>query len=227
LKIPFEAWFEPALKFIEVLEEHNLNYALYGAAAISLLTNPLSTKDIDILIHPFPNEQQAFNIISDAKKRMKVRKYALEYDAIEGNRIILIVETNKGPLGIDAWEKLLRRDPSHVINKILEIKIDNKTIKVLKPEALLATKLCELTPEPLDREKIERILKHTKKINIDEVVDVIYTLAHEWTAILNIRSWFPQKRPKKIKEILEKIINKLPPRQRNEALRKLRENEEK
>ena len=220
MKISFDNWIDPALKIVNILEESNLNYAFFGAVAISILSKPLATKDVDILIHPFPKEDTAFHIIDSIRNVLNVKKASLELDAVEGNRIILIIETKEGPLGIDMWEKILRRDAKTIIEEIEIIEYKGKQVRILSPEALLAAKICELTPEPLDKEKIESLIEHRKEINYDKTVDIIYRLGHEWTALLNITMWYPTKKPRFAKIILEKIIQKMPPKMRKEAIEK-------
>ena len=222
LKISFNTWLKYALTILDILDELNIDYALFGAVAFSLLVKPLSTKDIDILVYPFPNEIKALSILNQICAKVKCIKSSIEIDALEGNRIIIGIDTEEGPLSIELWEKILRRDPMKILTEKIEITYKKKQIKILKPEALLATKICDLTPEPLDKDKIEGLIrKMRKQINLDEVINIILRLNHEVTAVINLIEWYPRKLPQYAKYIIKKLLPYLSTHIKNEILKRL------
>jgi len=207
---------------LDILEKLNIDYALFGATAFSLLVTPLSTKDVDILVYPFPKKIDAFFISDEICSKLRCIKSSIEIDALEGNRIIIGIDTEEGPLSIELWERILRRNPERIFAKRIEIMRGGRKIKILKPEALLATKICDLTPEPLDRDKIEGLIKKLQKqINLDEVVNVILELNHEVTAVVNLIEWYPSRLPHYARYIIEKLLPYLSIHVRDEVLRKL------
>ena len=207
MKVPFNTWFNYFLKIVDILDTYKINYALFGAAAISIISRPISTKDIDILVYPFPTNKQVLEILDKICLEIKCIKRFIEIDAIEGKRAIIIADTEKGPLGIEMWEKILRREPEKFFKRSIKIPYQNKKIRILKPEDLLATKLCELSPEPLDREKIETLINNSKyEINLDEVIKVIIDLNYETVAIWNILDWYPKKLPEYAKTVIRKLL---------------------
>ena len=168
MKVSPQYWMSLLLKVVNWLREKSFEYVIFGSACFSLLVRPVSTKDIDILIRPFPSVDDASRITMELCNVLNgVRAFPL-FDALEGHRIIVEVETLDGLVGIELWSRILREKKSVIfIDKSIEILYDGNNIRILPPEIFLATKLCELTPEPVDREKIDELLNvYGEKLDI-------------------------------------------------------------
>ncbi|MEX0568226.1 MAG: hypothetical protein Q6363_003585 [Candidatus Njordarchaeota archaeon] len=207
MKISPPYWMSIMLRATEWLEDKNISYTIFGSACFSLLVRPISTKDIDILIRPFPEIEESSKFAIELRSLLGgVRAFPL-FDALEGDRIIVEVETPDGLVGIELWSHILREKKSVIfIDKSIEVQYHGSTLRILPPELFLATKLCELTPEPADKEKIDELLHvYGEKIDIEYVIWAIKILNCSSLARGNIDLWYEEKKPKILMEILGQI----------------------
>ena len=65
MKIHYEIWFKNLLRVIDYLTTNGMKYCLFGSACYSFLVKPVATKDIDILIYPFPSSTDLFHVTTE------------------------------------------------------------------------------------------------------------------------------------------------------------------
>ncbi len=200
-------WMSIMIKVTEWLTDKDISYTIFGSACFSLLVRPVYTKDIDILIRPFPEIEESSKFAIELRNILGgIRAFPL-FDALEGDRIIVEVGTPDGLVGVELWSHILREKKSIIfIDKSIEVSHQGKTLRVLPPELYLATKLCELTPEPIDKERIDELLHvYEDKMDIEYVIWAIKILNCPSLAKGNINLWYGEKKPKILIEILSHI----------------------
>jgi len=207
MRIPPKYWMSLLLKTVNWLQNKGFEYVIFGSACFSLLVRPVATKDIDILIRPFPSVNDASRITMELRNFLNgIRAFPL-FDAVEGDRIIVEVETPRGLVGVELWSYILREKETVIfIDKSIEVEYCGKKLRVLPPEIFLATKLCEITPEPADKEKIDELLEANKeKLSIESIIWAMRVLKCSGLAESNIDIWYGKNRPKLLQKVLEKL----------------------
>lgn len=224
MKTPYSEWFRIFRKIILILDRLNIGYMVFGAAAYVLWVEPVSTKDIDILLHPFPTEEEQELLIESICESINCIQKIKSIDAWEGNRLIINARVGGSVVGIEFWEKILRSEVCRVFERRVTKTVNSLKIHVIALEDLLASKICDLTPEPLDRDKIDKILaKWGGSISVDKVTRAIIEFHQEATAVYNILNWYPNKIPRPLKQIIKGLIRLLSVPIRNEVIKILEE----
>jgi len=197
---------------------------VFGAAAYVTWVEPIATKDIDILLYPFPSDKMQDEITDNLCNELNCIQKTKSIDAWEGNRLIIKFSLEESVVSIEFWEKILRRDPINIFNRRVLRSINSLKAYFISLEDFIASKLCELTPEPLDKYKIEKIFaKWGDKINLNKVITAIIELNHETTAVFNILNWYPSKLPRHLKKIIVGLLGSLSTPIRNDVVKLLEE----
>ena len=207
MRVSYDKWLQVLRVVIKIINKMPINYVLFGAAAYASWVEPIMTKDIDILLIPFPPEEKQREIISRICNELRCVSRVISMDALKGNRLIMQVDYEDEIIGIEMWAKILRRDASILFSRAVKRQLNDIEVRVLSLEDFLATKICDLTPEPRDIEIIEKTLRKFKDtIDIDKIAEAIIDLHHEATAIFNILEWYKGKLPLYAKTLIKKLL---------------------
>jgi hypothetical protein len=132
---------------LEVLEKHQINYAVCGALAVTLLAQPRLTQDIDILVHPDDCDKSKAILLPLGFKFFST-PMRFDNDTVEVHKLTKIEPGGNDYLFLDLVVAI-----SPLSQKILTERIRlswrNKQIWVVSREGLIALKESAKRPKDL------------------------------------------------------------------------------
>lgn len=178
------------IKIARILEDLNIQYAVTGGYAVSVLGRPRATFDIDIVIELFEPKVPVLAKALKTLSSISELDEAMADDACkrEGEFNYIYVESN---IKVDFWVTKKNPISQLEIKRRIKKRIDGQEIFFVSPEDLILSKLrwYQETESTRQLEDIESVVK------IQEKLDWKY-----------IRKW---AREQETLEVLDKLLDKI------------------
>jgi hypothetical protein len=136
--------FEAAL---EVLEEHQINYAVCGGLAVTLLAQPRLTQDIDILVHPDDCDKTKAVLLPLGFKFFST-PMRFDNDTVEVHKLTKIETGGNDYLFLDLVVAISPFSQK-ILTERIRLSWRNKQIWVVSREGLIALKESSKRPKDL------------------------------------------------------------------------------
>lgn len=178
------------IKIAKILEELNIQYAVTGGYAVSVLGRPRATFDIDIVIELFelkiPSLTKALNELSQLSELDE----DMADDACKREGEFNYIHVESG-IKVDFWVTKKNPVSQLEIKRRIKKRIDGQEVFFVSPEDLVLSKLrwYQQTQSTRQLEDIESVVKIQKKL--------------DWEYI---RKWAEEQRTL---EILDKLLGKI------------------
>jgi hypothetical protein len=214
-------WLPILKKLIRTLNEKGLTTVFFGGVCHSVYLQPADTKDIDVVVYPFPKGNDALALKDEIADFVgAIRSYILT-SKVDGNRIVVECPVPYGfPFGIELWEKVLRRDPRSFVERAVEGKIDGLRLRVFNEIDYLTSKLADFFPDPTDAAKVREFVEKMD-VDCEKIFERIVGLGLEVQAIYNLSLFF-ERIPRKLKPLYARLVDSLPPHLKAELKGRLR-----